>query len=321
MTRLPAIAAYALYRVTSAFALLLAAALLFALMLPVSGAIGPDNYGYTAAATTFKFEELSVDTVPSLYILDATDDDEVTIPIGFPFTFYGVTYTSVSVSTNGLLTFGGSDTDYQPIDFRTTAPPANLKTIAVLWHDWTFQDFESDSAYYLTTGTPGSQRLIVQWNFAESPTSPSTDTVTFQVKLFEGSNNIEFDYDDATVSGDNSMSNGRGSTVGIRDINGQTNGRNLEWSYNQAVINNKSAILYIAPAFRVKTMTKQANGTMLLQCSGAPSKPNYLEATTNLVNGFTRLNPNTPVTAGVNGNFNFTDTSPGTRKFYRVGYP
>ena len=57
---------------------------------------GPDAFGYTAAATTFSFEDLTNPDVPSTGILEGTDDSTVTIPIGFPFTYYGVTYTSAA---------------------------------------------------------------------------------------------------------------------------------------------------------------------------------------------------------------------------------
>jgi hypothetical protein len=314
MTRSPAIAACAVFPTVAGFALLLAAAL------PATASSGPDNYGYTAAAIPFAFEDLGVNSVPSIPILDKTDDAAVTVPIGFPFTFYGGTYTTVSVSTNGILTFGGADTSYRPVDISTTATPQNLKTICVLWHDWTFQYFGSDQAYYLTSGTPGSRHLTVQWNFAQSASSTSVGTVTFQVKLFESSNNIEFHYDDAVVDGDNSESSGRGSTVGIRDINGQTNGRNLEWSYNAPAINDSSAIRFTAPVFKIKSITRQSNGSIVLQCTGAPSKPNYIAATTNLrTTAFARIG--NPVTGDINGNFTFTDTSPGSRKFYKVDFP
>ncbi|MDB6148248.1 MAG: hypothetical protein JWO45_1912, partial [Spartobacteria bacterium] len=223
---------------------------------------------------------------------------------------------------NGLLTFGGADTGYHPVDFKTTATPANLPTIAPLWHDWTFLYLGSDEVYYETLGTPGSHRLIVQWNFAQSATSTSQQTVTFQVKLFEGSNNIEFHYNDTTLTDDASESNGRGSTVGIRDVNGQTSGRNLVWSFDQVGAADGSAIRFTAPVFKTNSITRLANKNIVLQCTGAPSKPNYIEVSPSLTTGtFTRLMP--AITADAAGNFPFTDTTTTgvPRRFYRVGYP
>ena len=290
-------------------------------------AIGPDNYGYTAIPITPFFEDLTLPDVSSTGILDFTEDAAVTIPIGFPFTFYGVTYTTVSVATNGIITFGGADTGKfggsvngaTAVNITTTATPANLKTIAPFWHDWSFAFNGSDEALYYTAGAPGSRRLIVQWDFAISYTGPSEDTVTFEVKLFEGSNNIEFHYEDTTLSDDPSRSNGNDATVGIRDVNGQTNGRVLQWSYNQAVLADMAALRFASPVFQIKGIVRSGN-SVVLKCRGAPGKPNYVEATTDIKNiPFARIG--SPVTGDIRGNFTFIDTSPGTNKVYRVGFP
>lgn len=287
----------------------------------VRAAIGPDNYGYTAATTTYSFEDLTSMGSGVTPILDLQDNAAVTVPIGFSFTFYGVVYTSVSISSNGLLTFQGVDTAQTPVNIATTATPQNLPSIAVLWHDWTFQYFGSDEAYYATLGSGGSRRLIVQWNFAQSKPGPGIDTVTFEVKLFEGSNNIEFHYFDATIDDDPNVSKGKDATVGIRDINGQTSGRNLEWSFNQAVINNGQAIRFVAPVFKVTSITHLTNGHILLQCLGVPSHVNYIEASPNLNPGsFSTLGS---ATANASGVFQFEDVNAGsfTRRFYRVAVP
>ena len=297
------------------------AALVFSLVVVPAYGNGPDQYGYIAIAIPYSFEDLSGG--PSTAILTGSEDDVIEIPIGFPFTIYGVTYTTVWVSSNGLLTFGGGETSGVPLDLTKNSPPQNRKTIAPLWQDWTFAYDDPgvhSNVYYQTAGTPGARRLIVQWNKPQAYYSfPYTDTVTFEAKLFEGLNNVEFHYQDAAIDGSPEYSNGTASTVGIRDINGQTNGRNLQWSFNQAVINNGSAVRYTSPVFRVNSMTKFATSTVL-QCTGAPSKPNWVEATTDLKNtAFARLGSS--VMADANGNFTFTDPSPGMKKFYRVGFP
>lgn len=287
----------------------------------VRAAIGPDNFGYTAATTTFSFQDLTTIGTGVTPILDFQDDAAVTVPIGFPFIFYGVIYTSVSVSSNGLITFQGADTAHTPVNIATTSTLQNLPTIAVLWHDWTFQYFGSDEVYYATLGAAGSRRLIIQWNFAQSKSGPGTDTITFEVKLFEGSNNIEFHYLDATVSDDPNVSNGKDATVGIRDINGQTSGRNLKWSFNQTVIADGQAIRFVAPVFKVTSITRLANRHILLQCLGAPSLVNYIEASPNLNPGsFSTLGS---ATANASGVFQFEDVNAGsfTRRFYRVAVP
>jgi hypothetical protein len=292
----------------------------------VNGATGagPDAYGYTAALTTLDFEDLTSPDVPSTGILNGSEDDTVTIPIGFPFVFYGVSYTTVTVSTNGLISFGGPEIGHLALNINTTKTPADLPTICPLWHDWSFQYAGSDEALYVTLGDPGNRRLIVQWDFAQAALpSPSVDTVTFQVKLFERSNNIEFHYYDATVSDDASVSNGKASTVGIRDKGGQNTNRSLQWSFNQSVfIADQTAIKYTAPKFKVNAITRPTSTTIFLDCTGAPSISNKILSTTNLLT--TAFSTQANVTADAAGHFTYTDpnTGPATpRRFYRVGLP
>ena len=285
---------------------------------------GPDAFGYTATTTTFNFEDLTTPAYASTGILDGTDDATITIPIGFPFTFYGVTYTTLTVSTNGLITFGGADPAYMPVNINTTTTPNDLPSIAVFWHDWTFQFLGSDEALYATVGAPGERRLIVQWDFAQSRAGTATDTVTFEAKLFEGSNNIEFHYDDATVSDDSTNSNGLNATVGIRDVHGQQSAtnRSLQWSFNQAVINDSTAIKFTAPQFKVNSITRNASKQIVLDCTGAPSIVNHIEYSPDLKTAFQRL-PTNPPAASSTGHFIFTDTTATTlvKRFYRVGLP
>jgi hypothetical protein len=286
-----------------------------------TSAIGPDTYGYTASATTFLFEDLPVPEIGAPPILDETDDAGVIIPIGFSFIFYGLKYNALAVTSNGTITFQEIETDWVPVDITKNAPNGDLPTLAVFWHDWTFQFFGSDAVHYATLGEVDKRRLVIQWNAAMSATGPGTDTVFFEAKLFEGSNNIEFHYRDSTISDDAAVSNGRNATVGIRDTGGQTSGRNLQWSFNQAVINDQTAIRFVAPAFKVLSISRLTNQHIVLQCTGAPSNINKIEATTDLkTTPFSFLGS---ATADSLGRFQYEDTTAGnfTRRFYRVGFP
>lgn len=158
------------------------------------------------------------------------------------------------------MTFGGIDTDTGPSDLRTSGPLGNFPSIAPLWHDWAFNLAGSDQAYYLTLGAVGSRRMIIQWNQAISVPGTGVDSVTFEAKLFEGSNNIEFDYLDATVADDSTISNGANSTVGIRDTNGQLSNRNLQWSFDQAVIADNESI-------KIALTIPEPSSSLFLTCS------------------------------------------------------
>ncbi|XWK88152.1 MAG: PEP-CTERM sorting domain-containing protein [Phormidium sp.] len=202
-----------------------------------AASIGGDSYGYTATDEVgYSFQDISR---TGTRILAGTDDVTTSANLGFNFNFYGRDYNNLSLTANGLLTFGGSNYQYSNSSFSTSSPYYNLASIGVLWDDWQFFPGGTDAVYYQTVGDPGNRRFITQWNRAGGFYS-SPSTVTFESVLFEGSNDILFSYQDVD-SGDY-RSFGGSSTVGIRDVNGQLNDRNLQWSYNSAVIRDGQSI-------------------------------------------------------------------------------
>ncbi|MBE9125360.1 MULTISPECIES: PEP-CTERM sorting domain-containing protein [unclassified Coleofasciculus] len=194
---------------------------------------------YTAMEVPFIFDDISD---MGTRVLAGADDTTTSADLGFTFNFYGNDYNSVSWSPNGLMTFGGSNSQFSNVNLTTTAPFNNLPSIAVLWDDWQFFSPGTDASYFYTTmGTEGNRRFITQWNFAEG-FSDSPSPVTFQSVLFEGSNNILFSYLDVN-SGD-FRAFGNSATVGIRDVNGHLNGKNVQWSFNSPTIRNQQSILF-----------------------------------------------------------------------------
>ncbi|MGZ4098021.1 MAG: hypothetical protein ACXVNM_04040, partial [Bacteroidia bacterium] len=117
---------------------------------------------------------------------DVTQDN---LPIGFSFNYLGTSYTTIGVSTNGWASFVGtlaSASQNANTNLYTTTGP-NL-SIGPWWDDLT-----SDSIIYKTSGTPGSQVFTIQWN-SKSYYFTSTQLISFQLKLYEGTNIIEFQY-------------------------------------------------------------------------------------------------------------------------------
>jgi len=222
--------------------------------------IGPDAFGYRATdEIPFTFQDIS--GIGSR-VLAGTDDATTSASLGFNFNFYGTNYNRVSWSPNGLMTFGGTNSQFTNVNLTTTAPSGNLPSIAVLWDDWQFFSPGTDASYYYTTmGAPGSRSFITQWNLAEG-FSDSPSSVTFQSVLFEGTNDILFSYLDVN-SGD-FRSFGGSSTVGIRDRNGQLNGENLQWSFNSPVIRNRESICFSTSGCRSVAVPEPASTLGLL---------------------------------------------------------
>jgi len=108
-------------------------------------------------------------------------------------------------------------------NLTTASFSPNLASIAVLWDDWETQSPGSDGVYYKTIGTAGSRQFIVQWNKIIPVNGTGTNAVTFEARLFEGSNDILFSYFQVNVAETNLVASlGAGATVGIRDMSGQT---------------------------------------------------------------------------------------------------
>ncbi|MBN9658439.1 MAG: PEP-CTERM sorting domain-containing protein [Acidobacteria bacterium] len=207
--------------------------------------IGPDSFGYVARDVPYSFTNIAATGASTLGSLD---DAYAIVNIGFTFNFYGAPYTIALPTTNGLVAFVGPNLASQNQDLTGPLAP-DAPVIAPLWDDYTLRSDTVGHIYYQTVGAVGSREFIVQWdNIKPFDLTVDADRVTFQMRLFEGSNNILFSYLDTDTSlpdsSGNGASNGRSATVGIRDLSGNTNGRNLQWSFNQKLISSESSILF-----------------------------------------------------------------------------
>jgi len=216
----------------------LATALLVANGAAQAAVIGPDAFGYTATdEVPFAFRDIGTTGTP---VLAGTDDQAVAISLPFAFDFYGTRYTTAFVSSNGLLSFGAPNDSFANVSLTGPVVP-DRPTIAVLWDDWSFVPTgPTDAVRLQALGAPGGREFVVQWNRARSFLGPQGNTVTFQAILFEDSRDILLQYADV-LTGD-FRDRGGSATVGIRDVAGHTNGRNLQWSFNQFAIRDGQAI-------------------------------------------------------------------------------
>ena len=158
---------------------------------PNADATGDDNSttlsSYAATSTTFDFEDIA--STGTLVELDDDDFSDL-IAIPFNFDFFGSTKTGLYISSNGYLTFSGGSPDLRL--FRralpTSIPDESLPNdfIAGWWND--LYPPGGGSITYQTLGAPGSQHFIVQ--FTAIPHFSIGNPVTFQFKLYAGSNNL-----------------------------------------------------------------------------------------------------------------------------------
>ena len=211
---------------------------------------GPDLGGYTATdATVFSFVDIA-GPGGGASILAGTDDGTAALTLPFPFTFYGQARTLACVSTNGAMYFindlaeCAGVNDFANTDLSSTAPPGDRPTLLPFWTDLTFDAPGADAVSYQTLGLPGARRFVVQWNKAYP--QGSANPVTFQIVLTEGTDKVVFQYKTVALGPGNPASQGAQATIGIRDATGQTNGRQIQWSFNAPVLTDGSALMYIA---------------------------------------------------------------------------
>ncbi|OLC55098.1 MAG: hypothetical protein AUH92_02895 [Acidobacteria bacterium 13_1_40CM_4_69_4] len=192
------------------------------------GSGGPDAFGYRyvdsdqPGGPVFEWSDLT-QSGSGISIDSLTSDDQISeaIPLGFQFPFYGQTFDSVRVSTNGFLTFTGSDAPYANSSLPNPAAPPNL--IAPLWDDLKF-DYSS-RAYY--SGDPNS--FTVQYT-GVLPYA-GVGSFTFQVTLYRTG---EVLYRYLSMSADTGS-----ATVGIQDGT-QTVG--LQIAFNSIYLHDRMAI-------------------------------------------------------------------------------
>jgi subtilisin family serine protease len=174
--------------------------------------VGPDAFGYLAAATSFEFEDIR-ETGAALL----SDDDDSSVLLtrdvlaGFAFELYGVRYSDLYVSSNGLITFGVGKDEFRNSSLESfpTGP-----AIAPLWDDLDSRA-SADGTYWEVRGNPSERRLIIQWNEVHYFDSRDVDPITFQAILFEADGSIQFNYLDL-AGGSRSRNGGQSATVGIR---------------------------------------------------------------------------------------------------------
>ncbi len=178
------------------------------------------DYGFSRSSgtfTTISTTGLLVSATDGIGV--RTDDGGSTgIPIGFTFNFCGTNYTTCCVNSNGVLSLAGNTATY-------TVSTGNITGGGWLMPFWmdlygaigTPGTNPPPLAYYQTTGLPGSQVFTVEWynwNTYGNNGQPNSMGLNFQVKLFEGTNTVQFLYNGFVYDP------GSGAAIGIANSGG-----------------------------------------------------------------------------------------------------
>jgi hypothetical protein len=144
------------------------------------------TYSFVASSGTYTNIATGTD-VNGIEVDDATVSG---IPIGFTFTYCGTGYTTASVSSNGWLSF--QTTTYSGLTNDLDNDANGIRPLlAPLWDDL---DGAGGVAKYETTGVAGSRIFTMEWRNWQWNYSATGAVISFQVKLYESDNHIEFIY-------------------------------------------------------------------------------------------------------------------------------
>lgn len=174
----------------------------FLMLFPIVQLMAQVSYSFSSGTSTFNY--LTGATAPALITPSANygEADEGyanALPIGFSFNYNGVVYTQFNVNVNGFLTFGeGFKYDDDEVYYDNDLTSGSVSQtgirpiIAPLWGDLDLVD--TLNIRYTTTGTAPNRVLTVEWARARWSYSGTSATISFQAKLYETTNVIEFLY-------------------------------------------------------------------------------------------------------------------------------
>lgn len=218
--------------------------------LPGPPAYGPDLFGYVGSSTTFAFQDIRTTGT----VLIGTGQDDVSSQItpgmlnGFTFSFYGTVYNTLWVSSNGLITFGSSNSAFVNTDLTSSPTQA---CIAPFWDD--LHTGTIGNVRFQVFGSGTNQELVIQWTDVRFFGGSDSETITFQVVLRRASGEIQFNYLDVT-SANPSHHRGASATVGIKAAGTQSGtslSNRLLISFNNGnnpdINDNRSILIRVQP--------------------------------------------------------------------------
>lgn len=205
---------------------------------------GPDGYGYTFDdSVTYDWIDIKN---TGTQILSDDDDSSVRVPIGFTFEFYGTSLEFVDVMNNGIIADISPTPEYTwvnpPLENNLLADYNIDMLISPYWDDLS-TDVNNDAIYYQTIGTEPNRKFVIEWYANHQYGYETLSGITFEVILYEGSNDIKYQYKNLKF-GDVEIDNGAGATVGIKGNNDPNLNYFLEYSYDTASLSKKMAILF-----------------------------------------------------------------------------
>ncbi len=127
-------------------------------------------------------------------IMSCDDCSSPVVNIGFPFTFYGNTYTQCVITSNGYITFNlANASGYSPWSITNAIPNPALPTNAIMapWQDINPAIGGVDIIRYQLFGTAPNRVFVVEYLDVGMFSCGQSFCYGGQIKLYEGTNIIE----------------------------------------------------------------------------------------------------------------------------------
>lgn len=180
------------------------------------------NYQYFNNVS-YQWEDISASgTALGLSLTNLTGESGA-INLGFDFNFYGNVYSDLFINAHGFATFTPGQSyaiNASPPIIGGTDLPNNL-----IAGYWSVYDPGAGGEIYVETrvNSSGEKYFLIQFDNVPHFTNPEFNNaapVSFQMKLFENSNNIEIHFKETPGNSPSTGGNGFGHRVGIENADG-----------------------------------------------------------------------------------------------------
>lgn len=212
------------------------------LLLFATSFYGQLNY-YTFTQTTGTYTPVAT---PTTVLNGSTDSGFSPLTnIGFNFVLDGTTYTQFSATSNGHVRLGstGNSTNYTPISSSNNGPAIAFFA----------RDGKTNSAVvYEVTGIAPSRVLTIEYPFYFVDWSFTANTLSAQIKLYEGTNKVEIVY-----GASNRVNTYTGQVGIVSNLNSNYSNRTTttDWSNSSAGSSNTSTMTWSSTVGPVSGLT------------------------------------------------------------------
>jgi hypothetical protein len=174
-------------------------------------------YGQTANQYVFSTGTGATMLAPVFTQIVAVSQDDAASTvqnIGFTFTYEGTAYTQFSVNSNGLLRLGSTAVSTAYTNDIATA--GNDPKIFPLWDD--LSTASNGGVYTGLYGSSGSYVRVIEWRVFNTSSTGSAYNCTFQVRLYQTGNIVEFAYGSGTTTSSASVGIGGALSTNYQSV-------------------------------------------------------------------------------------------------------